>query len=182
MRKLSLIIVGALFCVSMVGCASTNDVVTPQIETVEDNDVVTESAFTDVEAGAAVSDNIVEETTVAAQSEESASSLTGMWQTASMSYEQDGSMFPEYYVQFTDEAINYGHMVDGAFDMDHSDPVDSCEKTSSGYRIQATGVTGVKYTYQTAESDANVLEYYETWDESEFADTYSGGASLSRCE
>ncbi len=35
---------------------------------------------------------------------------------------------------------------------------------------------------QTSESDENVLEYYETWNEEEFPDTYSGGASLSRCE
>ncbi len=43
-------------------------------------------------------------------------------------------------------------------------------------------------TWQTAsigyeaDGDANILEYYETWNEEEFSDMYSGGSSLSKCE
>ncbi len=44
--------------------------------------------------------------------------------------------------------------------------------------IEKTG--GIQYTYQTAEGDADILEYYETWDEENFSEMYRGGASLSR--
>ena len=107
--------------------------------------------------------------------------LTGTWQTASVGYEADGTMQPEYYVCFTDTEILYGHMKDGAFVLDHSDRIVRFEKTAAGgYRVQAEASNGVQYTYQTCESDDAVLEYYETWQEEAFAETYRGGASLSR--
>ena len=49
-------------------------------------------------------------------------------------------------------------------------------------RRQAEAANGVQYTYQTCESDENILEYYETWKEEEFPDMYRGGASLSRSD
>ena len=108
--------------------------------------------------------------------------LAGTWQTASMGYEgEDGNLYPEYMVQFTESEIQYGHMVDGAFVLDHSDKISLIAEIGSGrYRVQATGANGVQYTFQTSESDTNVLEYYETWDENAFTGTYSAGASLVR--
>ena len=107
--------------------------------------------------------------------------ITGTWQTASIGYEDGGTMYPEYYVQFTDTEINYGHMKDGEFELDHSDRICLMEQTADGEcRVQAESANGTHYTYQTSESDKDVLEYYETWNEDEFPDMYRGGASLSR--
>ena len=112
-----------------------------------------------------------------------APAITGTWQTASMVYEEDGTIYPEYYVQFTDTEIKYGHMKDGVFAIDHSDKINLMEQTANGgYKIQAMGSNGVQYTYQTAESDKDILEYYETWKEDEYPDAYRGGASLSKCD
>ena len=109
------------------------------------------------------------------------SAISGTWQTASIGYEEDGEMQPEYYVQFGDSQIIYGHMQDGDFVPDHSDNIALIEQLESGgYRVQAESEKGVQYTYQTAESDENIMEYYETWNEDEFPDKYSGSASLSR--
>ena len=109
--------------------------------------------------------------------------IPGTWQTASMGYEDDGTMYPEYHVQFTVTDIKYGHMKDGEFVLDHSDKITFFNESAEGdYKIQAESANGVKYTYQTAESDKDILEYYETWNEDEFPDAYRGGASLSRSE
>ena len=107
--------------------------------------------------------------------------LSGIWQTASMGYEADGTMQPEYYVRFTSSVILYGHMKDGEFVPDHGDKIIRLEETGAGgTKIQAEASNGVQYTYQTAENDDSVLEYYETWEESVFPEMYRGGASLSR--
>ena len=109
--------------------------------------------------------------------------IKGTWQTASMGFDADGRMFPEYYVRFTDAEIIYGHMQDGEFVFDHSDKVAHFEKTDTGgVKVQAEAANGVQYTYQTCESDENILEYYETWKEEEFPDMYRGGASLNRSD
>lgn len=108
-------------------------------------------------------------------------SISGTWQMASITPTEDGSMEPEYYVQFTDSEINYGHMKDGEFELDHSDKISNIKEVLEGvYKVQAESEKGVKYTYQTSESDKDTLEYYETWDEADFSNTYSAGASLSR--
>ncbi|MBQ6407133.1 MAG: hypothetical protein IJJ64_03750 [Butyrivibrio sp.] len=108
--------------------------------------------------------------------------LSGTWQTASVGYEADGEMQPEYYVQFAGLQINYGHMKDGEFIVDHTDDISYLEETEPGkYIVQAESSTGVQYTLKTAESDNDVLEYYETWNEDEFPDAYRGGATLTRC-
>ncbi len=109
-------------------------------------------------------------------------SIPGTWQTASMGYAADGMMQPEYYVQFSDSDILYGHLKNGQFLLDHADKILSLEETpSGGYRVQAQASNGVRYTFQTCESDDTILEYYETWREEEFAEMYRGGASLNRC-
>ena len=114
------------------------------------------------------------------KAKDSSISIEGTWQTASMGYESDGDIQPEYYVQFTDKEINYGHMKGSEFVLDHADKISLIEETSNGYRVKAEGQNNVKYTYQTSESDKDVLEYFETWDENEFPDMYRGGASLSK--
>ena len=107
--------------------------------------------------------------------------ITVTWQTASMAYEADGTMYPEYFVQFTDSEILYGHMKNGNFIPDHSDKIIRRETTASdGLKVQAEAANGVQYTYQTSSGDREILEYYETWNEDDFPEMYRGGASLSR--
>ena len=112
---------------------------------------------------------------------DTARSITVTWHTASMAYEADGTMYPEYYVRFTDSEILYGHMKNGDFIPDHSDKIIHLEMTASdGFKVQAEAANGVQYTYQTSASDRDILEYYETWNEGSFPEMYRGGASLSR--
>ena len=112
-------------------------------------------------------------------SEKNDLAIPGIWQTASFGYDDDGSMQPEYYVWFTDSEIQYGHMRNDEFSLDHSDKIKSIEiSASGGFRVQAENSNGFKYTYQTCEDDSSILEYYGTWDENEFSETYSGSASL----
>ena len=107
--------------------------------------------------------------------------IPGTWQTASVGYMDGEDMQPEYYVQFTEAEVNYGHMKDGAFALDHSDKISEIEKNADDeYKIKAESAGGIQYTYQTAEGDADILEYYETWDEENFSEMYRSGASLSR--
>ena len=109
-------------------------------------------------------------------------SIPGMWQTVSMRNEDDGTISPEYLVRFKDSEIQYGHLKDGEFVFDYSDPILFFEQTEPDlYKVKAEAVNGVKYTYRTCETDQNVLEYYETWEENDFSEMYRGGASLSRC-
>jgi pyruvate dehydrogenase complex dehydrogenase (E1) component len=98
-----------------------------------------------------------------------------------MGYEDDGTVFPEYDVQFTDSDIIYGHMKDGIFTQDHADKIISLEATATGgFKVQAKAANGIEYTYRTCENDKDVLEYYETWMEEDFPEMYRGGASLSK--
>ena len=52
--------------------------------------------------------------------------------------------------------------------------------TPGKYKVQAESSNGTHYTYLTCESDNSIMEYYETWKEEDFPETYSIGASLSR--
>ncbi len=109
-------------------------------------------------------------------------SIPGTWQTASMGFALDGTMQPEYYVRFTDSDVLYGHLENGQLVLDHSDTIFSIgEASTGGYCVQAQASNGVQYTFRTCESDDTVLEYYETWQEEAFPETYRGGASLSSC-
>ena len=109
-------------------------------------------------------------------------SVPGTWQTASVGYEDSGMFQPEYYVRFTSSDILYGHLKAGQFVLDHSDKISLLEATAAGgFKVRAETSAGVRYTYHSSESDESVLEYYETWQEEAFPETYSGGASLSRC-
>ncbi len=101
------------------------------------------------------------------------------WKTSSMVADEYGNAVPEYDVRFSEKTIDYGHMDGDTFLPDHSDTITLLEQYSEhSFKIQAVSANGTEYTYQTSASDENILEYYETWDESEYPDTYSGGASL----
>ena len=109
--------------------------------------------------------------------------IPGTWQTNSIVMVDDENMAPEYYVQFTGSEIVYGHMNNDSFIPEYSDKIYASEELASGgYLVKSINSSGVKYTYLTSESDENVLEYYETWDEYDYADKYFGGSSLSKCE
>lgn len=118
-----------------------------------------------------------------AEAAEKALSIPGTWETASMGYEVDGVLSPEYCVRFTDSEILYGHLKDGDFVLDHADRISLLEETESGgFRIQAESANGTRYTYQTCADDADILEYFETWEEAAFPEAYRGGASLSKVD
>ena len=105
----------------------------------------------------------------------------GMWYTASMNMISDDVAEPEWTVIFDDMKIVYGHIDGDEFIDDHTDTISSIEQDGEhSYTIQAESADGIKYTYKTSEDDENILEYYETWDESKFAESYSGSASLFR--
>lgn len=177
MRRVALTLVLTITALSMMSCGKKEKDIAETIEEIYDDG--TDDGST--------SDNISREVNedsadglVSALKDYNAQ-LDGRWQTASMSYEADGSMQPEFYVEFNEHEIKYGHLKDDEFVVDHADKIESMlfgEKCV----IQATSQNGVKYTYRTSESDSNILEYYETWNEEEYPDAYRGGASLSRCE
>ncbi len=168
-RLIKIFVSGLVMMTVIAGCGKTNDAASPAV------------ADATSPAGADAKTAIVAETADATETAEPLPVIDGTWQTASIVSEEDGSAYPEYHVQFTDTAIQYGHMKDGEFVPDHSDQIVIYEEISEGrFKVKAESSKGVQYTYQTSESDKDVLEYYETWDEAEFADKYSGGASLSR--
>ena len=103
------------------------------------------------------------------------------WSTSSMVPDEFGNISAEWVVEFEDMMIHYGHVVDGEFVVDHTDIIRYLEQYGEhSFKIKSETASGVQYTYKTSENDENILEYYETWDEVEYADTYSGGASLTR--
>ena len=111
--------------------------------------------------------------------------LTGTWMTASQGYEYYGEIQPEYYVRFTRNYVKYGHLKSGKFILDHKSKIVSTKKINNqtGYRIKVKADNGYKYCYQTSE-DGNVdsLDYYMTWNESEFPGMLSGSSSLERIQ
>ena len=71
---------------------------------------------------------------------------------------------------------------DGNFEVEYSHTITSIKEISDGiYRVQAESQDGSQYTYQTNEQDNTVLDYYGTWNEDEFHDSYSGSNSLFKC-
>ena len=114
---------------------------------------------------------------------DAAPAVEGTWQTASIQEEEDGSAHPYHYVRFTDSEIQYGHFDGENFVVDFTDQIVNLTTTEGGgYKIKAESEIGVQYTYMTCETDENILEYYDTWDENQFPLMYRGGSSLSKCE
>ena len=171
MRRLPLMLLLTTFALSAVSCGQKNKDVFEELEEVIGDDGPASNYIS-----SDADDNSAD---LVSALHDSKSKLEGRWQTASMSYEDDGSMQPEYYVEFTDSEIKYGHLKDEEFVVDHVDKIEAL-LLGSKCKIQATSSTGVKYTYQTSESDENVLEYYETWNENDFSEMYRGGASLTK--
>ena len=107
--------------------------------------------------------------------------LAGTWVTASQGYEYYGIVQAEYYVRFSGTDIIYGHMKEDEFVPDHTDMASLIEPApGGGCIVKAESENGGKYTYRSAENNRDVLDYYGTWDENDFPNQYSGGASLSR--
>ncbi len=110
--------------------------------------------------------------------------VDGTWATASIGYTgEDGKLQPEEYVRFGANEIYYGHMNGDNFEIMYTDRIDSVEYVSTGIvKIKAESMIGVQYTYMTCESDPDILEYYDTWDDDKFPEMYRAGASLTRCK
>ncbi len=107
--------------------------------------------------------------------------LAGTWVSASQGYEYYGTPQAMYYVRFAGTDINYGHMKDGGFVLDHTDTASRIEQIpGGGYIVQAKTADGGEYTYRSEEGNRDTLCYYETWNEADFPDAYRGGSSLSR--
>lgn len=107
--------------------------------------------------------------------------LAGIWVTASQGYEYYGTPQAMYYVQFAGKDIIYGHMKDNVFIPDHKDTAISIDPIpGGGYIVRARSENGKEYSYRSARSDKDTLEYHSTWDEDEFSQSYSAGSSLSR--
>ena len=106
--------------------------------------------------------------------------IPGTWQTVSIGAADDAGA-PVHYVQFAAKEINYGKMKGGKFELEYSDKISRIEEISKGrFLVQAESSGGTQYTYRTAETDSDVMEYYASWNEDEFADTYSAGESLMK--
>ena len=73
-------------------------------------------------------------------------------------------------------------MKNGEYVPDHTDRIICLEEIAPDeFKVQAESSNGIHYTYMTCESNHDILEYYGTLREEEFPETYSIGASLSRC-
>lgn len=197
-RKIVTLLLVSIMCVGGTACAGSTEGSTessveassevtigeeaPATEAAEA--VMSEAAGTTEEATTETPDASTEASSDAVDKKKSAdttSSITGTWQTASIVPGDDDSAQPEYYVQFTDSEIQYGHMEDGEFSLDHSDKISKMEETDNGgYKVQAETSDGVQYTFQTSEDDSEIMEYYETWNEDEFSEKYSGSGSLTK--
>lgn len=102
--------------------------------------------------------------------------LDGLWHSISI-----GEDAPRYYVQFTDEEIQYGHLEDDKFVMDRADKISRMERTKdNGFLIQAQSESGTQYSFRTSVEDKDTLEYFKTWEEEAFDTEYYAGSSLIR--
>ena len=105
--------------------------------------------------------------------------LSATWQTNSIITEGE-TAGPEYFVRFCvgeNAEAGYGTYNNDEFAREHSAKIVSAHKNDSGnYVINMASEEG-KYSYLWC---GDYIEYYETWDESEFADMYRGGASLTK--
>ncbi len=171
----------SIFLASKTSEGSEDTTTTETTDAIDTNASTTTTETTDANDSNA-STTTTETTDITDTSESSVQPLfiSGTWQTASIGYLDGEELQPEFYVQFTETEVNYGHMKDGTFTLDHSDSISEIEMTNHDhYKVKAESANGTQYTYQTAEGDADILEYYETWNEAGFPDTYRGGASLT---
>ena len=191
MKKFLVLPLTAILLFGMAGCAANKQVTPISTGTSENQAIAVDSQS---EATSAPSD-AGESSSEAATSEKPSGSdagettaegealaIPGIWQAASITTKDDNTMEPAYYVQFTKTEICYGHMKDGQFVKDSSDKIVRFSKTVDGsYLVQAESAKAGKYTFKTSESDQTIMEYYNTWEDAEFADKYIGGSSISKC-
>ena len=194
MKKYLALPLTAILLFGMAGCAA-NKQVTPISTGTPDNQVIavdsqSEATSAPSDAGESISEaetsGKASETSTEDTTEKNADgvelAIPGIWQAASIVPKDDNTSGPEYYVQFTKTEICYGHMKDGQFVKDSSDKIVRFSKTVDGlYIVQAESAKAGKYTFKTSESDQTVMEYYSTWEDTEFADKYIGGSSISKC-
>lgn len=188
MKRVLIATLSTVMALGMAGCA-TQEVITEATKAPESSVVLTEEQV-DKQLGAGrdeVGDNLGATDIIASENptdnKDAAASdaIPGTWQTASMSGNADGTLAPSRYIQFTSADIKYGQMKDGAFVEEYSDKITKLEKTDAGgFIVQAEAANGVKYTFKTSDTDANTMEYYETWTESEYAEKYSASGSITK--
>jgi hypothetical protein len=195
MKKFLVLPLTAILLFGMAGCAA-NKQVTPISTGTSENQAIavdsqSEATTAPSDAGESSSEAATSEQPSEKPSESDAGEKTteddnlaipGIWQAASITTKDDNTMEPAYYVQFTKTEICYGHMKDGQFVKDSSDKIVRFSKTVDGsYLVQAESAKAGKYTFKTSESDQTIMEYYNTWEDAEFADKYIGGSSISKC-
>lgn len=189
MKRVLIATLSTVMALGMAGCATSQEVITEATKAPESSVVLTEEQV-DKQLGAGrdeVGDNLGATDIIASENptdnKDAAASdaIPGTWQTASMSSNADGTLAPSRYIQFTSADIKYGQMKDGAFVEEYSDKITKLEKTDAGgFIVQAEAANGVKYTFKTSDTDANTMEYYETWTESEYAEKYSASGSITK--
>lgn len=80
-------------------------------------------------------------------------------------------------VKFTRSKVKYYDRENGK--LAWTATIKKCKKRGSIYIYYVKSERGC-YEFRTNETDSNVLDYYGTWDEKNYADYYSGSSSLSR--
>ena len=191
MKKLLVLPLTAILLFGMAGCAANKEV-TPISTGSSENQVIAADSQSEAPSDAGESSSVAESSDKPSESdagdtgdktaEGDSLAIPGTWQAASIVTKDDNTMEPAYYVQFTKTEICYGHMADGQFVKEYSDKITRFDKTVDGsYLVQAESAKAGKYTFKTSESDTTVMEYYNTWEDAEFADKYIGGSSISKC-
>ena len=191
MKKFLVLPLTAILLFGMAGCAANKQVTPISTGTSENQAIAVDSQSEATTAPSDAGESSSEAAPSEKPSESDASEKTaegetlaipGIWQAASITTKDDNTMEPAYYVQFTKTEICYGHMKDGQFVKDSSDKIVRFSKTVDGsYLVQAESAKAGKYTFKTSESDQTIMEYYNTWEDAEFADKYIGGSSISKC-
>ena len=189
MKKAIAAALTAVMALGIAGCSNNNTESSKASETTTVTESQTETSEETTTAETSETETETEketetETTTEASetSEETSDAVTvpGTWQTVSIGAADDAGA-PVHYVQFAAKEINYGKMKGGKFELEYSDKISRIEEISKGrFLVQAESSRGTQYTYRTAETDSDVMEYYASWNEDEFADTYSAGESLMK--
>ena len=102
MRRVALTLVLTITALSMMSCGKKEKDIAETIEEIYDDGADDGSTSDNIsrEANEDSADGLV------SALKDYNAQLDGRWQTVSMSYEADGSMQPEFYVEFTDSEIS----------------------------------------------------------------------------
>ena len=174
----------SVMALGLAGCSTTSTDTSKASEESSTSASVSETVEeTTTTASEETSETTTETSETSEETSESSASVTvpGTWQSVTSGVSEDGSAGPAFYVRFTDKEINYGYMKDGKFEIDYSDEISRIEEISADrYLVRAETSDGKQYTFRTSEEDSDVMEFYGSWDEKAFADTYSGASSLMK--